>query len=169
MSKLFWGGLRVGWIRGPEPLIQKLARRKALADLGSSLPSQALAARLLVDTERVVAERRQEAAAGLAQLTTALERRLPSWRFTRPAGGLTLWVRLPRGNATEFLALAQRHGVTFVPGPLASPGDAHTDHLRLTFVLPPRAIEEGVERLARAFAAYAPAAEKRLAAVEVLV
>ena len=43
LSKLTWGGLRAGWIRAPEPLIARLARRKALGDLGNSVVSQTLA------------------------------------------------------------------------------------------------------------------------------
>jgi len=169
MSKLFWGGLRVGWIRGPEPLIRQLTRRKAMLDLGSSLPSQALAARLFGDADRIVALRRDQLATGVARLSAELKRHLPTWRYTKPAGGLTLWVTLPHGSATALVEVALRHGVTFVPGPVASPDDSNRDHLRLTFVLPPDVIREGVERLARAWAAFAAGPEKRLAAVEVLV
>ena len=47
LSKLFWGGLRVGWIRGPEPLIARLARLKVVSDLSGSLLSQSVAVRVL--------------------------------------------------------------------------------------------------------------------------
>ncbi|MGH3585878.1 MAG: PLP-dependent aminotransferase family protein, partial [Pseudonocardia sp.] len=44
LSKLFWGGLRVGWIRARKPaLLEALARAKAADDLGSSLVSQVVA------------------------------------------------------------------------------------------------------------------------------
>jgi DNA-binding transcriptional MocR family regulator len=48
-SKLFWSGLRVGWIRGPEALIARLGRWKALADLGSPLHTQAIVLHLLAE------------------------------------------------------------------------------------------------------------------------
>src|SRR5215207_245993 len=47
MSKLFWSGLRVGWIRASRPLIARLTRLKATADLGTPLLSQLVAAQLL--------------------------------------------------------------------------------------------------------------------------
>jgi DNA-binding transcriptional MocR family regulator len=47
ISKLICSGLRVGWVRAPEPIIQRLARLKSAMDLGSPLLTQAIAARLL--------------------------------------------------------------------------------------------------------------------------
>jgi len=47
LSKLYWGGLRVGWARADEPLALRIARVKATHDLGSSVLGQAFAARLL--------------------------------------------------------------------------------------------------------------------------
>jgi DNA-binding transcriptional MocR family regulator len=60
LSKLFWAGLRVGWIRGSVPLIERLARLKALTDLGSSMISQLIAIRLMASVEHVKQLRRQE-------------------------------------------------------------------------------------------------------------
>ena len=60
LSKLFWAGLRIGWIRGSVPLIERLARLKALTDLGSSMISQLIALKLMASVERVKQLRRQE-------------------------------------------------------------------------------------------------------------
>lgn len=157
LSKLFWGGLRIGWIRAAEPIIARLAPLKTMADLGSSVPSQAVALKLFRDAERIRAMRRREIAERLERLLRELERQLPSWTYTRPAGGLSLWVRLPHGSAAEFARVALRHGVSVLPGNLASPEGRFADHLRLPFVLECEVIREGVDRLARAWSAYAPA------------
>ncbi|HSL10133.1 MAG TPA: PLP-dependent aminotransferase family protein [Actinomycetota bacterium] len=168
LSKLFWGGLRVGFIRGPEPVIQRLARMKLLADHGSSVVSQVVATALLGRVEEY-RERRQAFARDRYELLAELLRRhLPSWRWREPEGGLSLWVELPGADATAFADAAARRGVAVVPGPMTSANDAFVDHLRLPFVLPPAAMEEGVRRLAEAwssFGAEAPGPERSLRVV----
>jgi DNA-binding transcriptional MocR family regulator len=61
-----------------------------------------------------------------------------------------------------FARLAARHGVVVRPGPLASPDGGFRDHIRIAYGTSPQRIETGVERLARAWAAYAPTASRRL-------
>jgi DNA-binding transcriptional MocR family regulator len=166
MSKLFWGGLRVGWIRGPRPLIDRLTRFKVACDLGGSVVSQALATRLLARRDEVARARRREARARFDCLTGLLRERLPEWSWPRPEGGLTLWVRLPTRGAEELAQLAPRHGVSIVPGPVHSPAGGSADHIRLPFVLDEPLLVEGVARLARAWAACGrPAEERRLGVI----
>lgn len=156
LSKLFWGGLRVGWIRAPGPVIRRLARVKAVADLASSVIPQLIAVRLLPIVDEAKRERRQELTARRQQLTSLLQELLPSWTWKQPAGGLSLWIRLPKGNATDFAEVALRHGVAVVPGPTFCPDEGCQEYLRLPFVLDPGWLESGIRRLARAWAAYAP-------------
>jgi DNA-binding transcriptional MocR family regulator len=144
-------------------------RLKIMADLGSSIPSQIAAVRLLAETGRLRRARRRELAARYRELTARLAARLPEWMWTPPSGGLSLWVRLPRGSAEEFAAVALQHGVSVVPGSLTSPDGSFSDHLRLPFVLEPRVIREGVERLARAWASYAPTPRREPRTLDVLV
>jgi DNA-binding transcriptional MocR family regulator len=158
MSKLFWGGLRIGWVRGPAHFITRLSRVKATADLGTPLVSQLVAARLLVHREEVAAARRATLRPRLDRLGELLQRDLPEWGWQRPGGGLSAWVELPEGNATAFAQLAQRHGVIVVPGPLLSADEGHQRHLRLSFAAGIGTISEGVERLAAAWTAYRTAA-----------
>jgi DNA-binding transcriptional MocR family regulator len=158
LSKLVWAGLRIGWVRAEVPVIARLARFKVLSDLGSSLPGQILAARLLRRAAAIRDARRQEARERRRALEQALAAALPDWTWRRPAGGLCLWVRLPRGNAEELARHALRHGVGLVPGPTCSPRDAWESWLRLPFVLEQEQMLEGIARLARAWEAYAPAA-----------
>jgi len=158
LSKLVWAGLRIGWVRAEAPVVARLARFKVLSDLGSSLPSQVLAARLLRRAAAIREVRRHEARERRRALEQALAAALPDWTWSRPAGGLCLWVRLPRGNAEELARHALRHGVAIVPGPTCSPRDAWENYLRLPFVLAHGEMGEGIARLARAWEDYAPAA-----------
>lgn len=169
LSKLFWGGLRIGWIRGSEELLAQITRLKIMADLGGSLVGQLGAVRLLARADAVRASRRREMQERLGRLTALLAKHLPSWKWREPAGGLSLWVELPEGDANAFAQVALRHGVAVVPGPLASPTGGCGDRLRLPFVLDAAPMEQGVERLARAWAAYAGASGARIRAAKVLV
>jgi DNA-binding transcriptional MocR family regulator len=169
LSKLFWGGLRIGWIRASEEILLRMTRLKIMADLGGSLIGQLVAVRLLAEAERVRAMRRREMRERLDRLTRLLSRHLPEWTWVEPAGGLSLWVKLPRGDASTFAQVALRHGVAVVPGALASPGGGCADRLRLPYVLDAAPMREGVERLARAWEAYAGGESRRRRAAGVLV
>jgi 2-aminoadipate transaminase len=84
----------------------------------------------------------------------ACERHLPEGtKFTRPQGGMSLWVRLPEPlDTSDLLPRAQREGVSYLPGKLfaVSRNDAGT--LRISFGgLTPEQIETGIERLGRIF------------------
>ena len=128
-----------------------------------------MAVRLLAEAERVRAARRKEMRERLDRLTKLLSRHLPEWTWTVPAGGLSLWVKLPRGESNTFAQVALRHGVAVVPGTLASPNGGCTDRLRIPFVLDADPMREGVERLAHAWEAYAGGTARRRPAAGVLV
>lgn len=157
-AKLFWAGLRIGWLRSPESASPRTLAVKTVADLGSPLISQLLAYKLLQLRSRVQQERRAELRPRRDHLADLLEAQLPDWSFVRPPGGLSLWVTLPRGNAEEFAEVAGRHGVLVVPGPSLSVDEGNRRSLRLVFCLPERELEEGVRRLATAWERYGPSA-----------
>jgi DNA-binding transcriptional MocR family regulator len=169
LSKLGWGGLRVGWIRAPESVIARFGRLKAVVDLGGSLPSQLIATHVLEHYATLRAERRRLLAQRFELMSSLLAELLPDWSWDQPLGGLCLWVRLPHGTAAEFAQIALRHGVSVVPGPVASPDGSFGEYLRLPFGHLPSALEEGVRRLAQAWAAYVPAREPRRQSLEVIV
>jgi DNA-binding transcriptional MocR family regulator len=158
LSKLCWGGLRIGWVRAPEPVLLRLASLKVASDLGSAMLSQVVAVHLLERADEVRRLRSAQIARQRDALAAELERRLPAWSWTLPAGGLSMWVRLPHGDASEFAQVAQRHGVSLLPGPSVSPDGGHPQHLRLVYVHEPTVIAEAVKRLAEAWDAYAPMA-----------
>ena len=169
LSKLFWGGLRVGWIRGPEPMIARLSRLKVVSDLSGSLVAQAVAARVLRRAKQLQTLRRRQVRARLDHTARLLAKHLPDWTYARPRGGLTLWLRIPEGNVAELAAVALRHGVAIVPGTVNSPEGRWADHLRLPFVGDPATTAAGIERIAAAWAEYAPERRTRRRAVGVLV
>jgi DNA-binding transcriptional MocR family regulator len=153
-TKLHWGGLRLGWIRGPATLIATLTRAKVRADLGSPLLDQLLAARLLDHEDQIRAGRLETLRTCLAHAGAALAETLPDFSWRPPDGGLSLWLRLPVGTATAFAEVAARLGVAVVPGALLSPRRNADDHIRLVYARPPGIFDEGVRRLATAWQQY---------------
>lgn len=155
MSKLFWGGLRVGWIRAPKPVIRQLIRLKLMADIATPIPSQLMATALLPRTGEARDLRRAQYVPRLKRLSQALDEHLPEWSWTAPVGGFTLWARLPDGaDARAFAAAALRDGVAIAPGPRLSAEERHGDCVRLAFMLDPDGLERGVELLAETWARW---------------
>ena len=80
----------------------------------------------------------------------ALEEHLPAGvRFTRPAGGLFIWLELPQGfNARTLLTACIERGVVFIPGGAFFPNGGREDTLRLSYSnMPVERIREGIKRL----------------------
>jgi DNA-binding transcriptional MocR family regulator len=153
MSKVFWGGLRVGWIRGSETTVARLARLKAVDDFGTPAFSQLVSSKLLPHIDATAQWRREELRTRFAVLEAAVARHLPQWRCDRPAGGLSAWAQLPTPRAEELVRRADAFGVALVPGStFAVDHHRHADRIRLPFVAAPEVIEEGVRRLAEAWA-----------------
>lgn len=152
LCKVYWGGLRTGWVRAPAEIVERLARRKALADLGSPVLDQALAARLVPRLGDFLPERNRQLREHLAALEAQLGEHLPSWRWRRPDGGAGLWIELPGVDAGIFAQVALRHGVEIVPGAAMDPDGAHNNFFRLPFTFPPAALAELVRRMAHAWA-----------------
>jgi DNA-binding transcriptional MocR family regulator len=157
VSKVLWGGLRVGWIRAGEPLRSAVIARKAALNLAASVISQALAAGLLaaIDADWLAAHR-----AALTErrdlLLALVGRHLPAWRAERPEAGLSLWARLPLDNADAFAhAAAARHGVTIMAGGAACADGRHRHFARLSFAEQPGTLELAAERLAVAWELHA--------------
>ena len=157
-SKLVWGGLRVGWLRGPVDVVGRLGEMKACRDLGTPLFDQAVCARMLHDVHALRADRRAELKASLALVGDLLRTRLPEWSWSPPAGGPSLWIRLPHVTATAFAQVALRHGVEVIPGGAMSPAGGHHDHLRLPFTAPHDLLRSVVDRLGDAWAVYSDSA-----------
>jgi len=160
LSKLLWGGLRVGWVRAPRHVIARLAQRKVVADIASPVLDQLVATRLLTRVDEIARRRRRELRARRDLLAKLLTELLPDWTWRLPEGGVCLWARLPEGDARDFAALALRHGVALVAGPQFAPGEAWVDHVRVPFTAEPDELQEGVQRIAHAWGQFLPSAAR---------
>ncbi|MEU6795352.1 PLP-dependent aminotransferase family protein [Nonomuraea wenchangensis] len=155
-SKLWWGGLRVGWVRATAALARRLALHRAVVDIAGPVLEQLAVARLFDRLEETRAERRRALRASRAALVDGLREHLPGWTFTVPRGGGTLWVRLNGDAATPLAEAAAGHGVRLAPGPWFGLEGTLEGCLRLPFTLPPQVLAEAVVRL-RAAREHGPA------------
>jgi 2-aminoadipate transaminase len=162
-SKTLAPGLRIGWIAAPAPIIERCVTAKQGMDLCGPSFTQAIAAALLA---RGTVAQRLPAVAALYRrkreaMLEALGSQMPagvSW--TRPEGGLFLWVRLPEDmDAGALLQAAVREeGVAYVPGQAFHCDGSGRNTMRLNFSYPSEdEIREGIGRLARLVRRMAPA------------
>jgi DNA-binding transcriptional MocR family regulator len=154
LSKIIWGGLRVGWVRASAAIIARLTRFKAIQDRGSPTLNQVTATHLFADLQLVVQQRREELQRGLTCMEEHLRQWLPTWQWAHPAGSLFIWAQLPEGDASELAQIAARAGVLVTPGSLLSVDEDHLDYLRLAYVRPLEEITTGLERLRLAWEEY---------------
>jgi DNA-binding transcriptional MocR family regulator len=154
LSKLFWDGLRLGWIRGSARTISRLAQIKGFTDVGTSLVSQQIGVHLLDHLDDARQMRRLDLAQGAHDLSCLLDELLPQWTWQSPRGGGSLWVCLPGVDSAQFSQVALRYGVVLSPGAVFSANAAGTEHARLPFALDQQVLRVGVDRLARAWDAY---------------
>lgn len=166
-SKLAFPGLRVGWVLGPRPVIARLTQIRHWCDIHSDQLSQAILLRF-AQSGRLERHRKRILQHGAKRLRAALDAcaaHLPrGTRFTRPEGGMSLWVELP-GFVDTALALedAQRRGVSYQPGRTFAVDRPAMHALRLCFAgLQPARIDEGVRILGQVFREHA---QSRLAPV----
>jgi len=152
-SKTLSPGMRLGWLIASEEVFQTVVVAKQAADLHTSTIEQRAAARLLESFDydghvahlcAVYGERRQA-------MLSAMERYFPAEaKWTRPEGGLFLWVELPERLSAEELfedAIAER--VAFVPGTSFFACERKLNFMRLNFSnQKPEMIEEGIKRIA---------------------
>lgn len=162
LSKVLAPGLRLGYVVAPPALFPKLLQAKQAADLHTPGFNQRVAARVLADgflerhLPQVRALYRAQRDAMLAALQTHLGALNVQW--SRPGGGMFLWLRLPPGlDAMALLPRAVERGVAFVPGAAFETGAGDPRTLRLSFVT------ADAEQIHAAIAALAAAVRDALA------
>lgn len=154
-SKTLSPGLRVGWIAASASLIDKLVLVKQASDLHSpTLNQMAVAAVAETNFNAQLDKIRNAYRIRRDAMLSALSRHMPEgFSWSRPEGGMFVWVEGPRGmNGRALLQRAvKREKVAFVPGQAFFADGSGQECMRLSFSLAnPDEIEEGVLRLARA-------------------
>ena len=153
-SKVSFPGLRVGWAVGPKPLIDRLRHAKEVCDLHTDQLSQAVLLEF-AESGRLEVHRARIREAGSERLSATLQACAeflpPGTRWTRPEGGMNVWVRLPAPlDAGELLTKAQRDGVAYMPGRYFFVSRSEPGALRLSFAgLAPEQIRAGLAILGR--------------------
>ncbi|SCL18589.1 DNA-binding transcriptional regulator, MocR family, contains an aminotransferase domain [Micromonospora pallida] len=148
LSKPYWGGLRIGWVRASAPQVQRLAAARIGVDMSSPVLDQLVAVHLLAEASTIVAARRAQLAHQRDALLAALAERLPQWRVTVPRGGVTLWVELDGPISSALARAAEEVGVRLAPGPRFGLDGTLERFLRLPFTLPAADLIEAVQRIA---------------------
>ncbi len=153
-SKILAPGLRIAWIVAPAEVISKLTLAKQGTDLHTATFNQMIAYELAREgfleehipvIRKLYHERRDV-------MLAALDEYFPdnvSW--TRPQGGLFLWVTVPENvDTVQLLTDALEHRIAFVPGVAFHPNGGGSNTMRLNFSnVNPEKIEEGIHRLGK--------------------
>lgn len=151
-SKTMTPGLRLGWLCASREIIRRIVLVKQATDLNSPLLNQMVMCRLVHEAyDRQVARAIVRYRERRDAMMRALETHMPSGvSWTRPEGGLFVWVTLPEG--TDGAALLERAvteaKVAFVPGAAFFAGQRGRNTMRLSFSLPDEdAIDAAIQRL----------------------
>jgi 2-aminoadipate transaminase len=151
-SKILSPGIRIGWVVAPPPVLEKINLGKQAADLCSSTLSQLMVQayfehsrwRDYVESLTEVYRDRRDT------MLDALADHFPrEAEWTRPHGGMFIWVTLPDFiDTTDLLARALRDNVAFVPGAAAYLDGRGHSSMRLNFsAVDGDDIREGVRRI----------------------
>jgi DNA-binding transcriptional MocR family regulator len=151
MSKSFWGGLRIGWIRAERATIATIAALRPSIDMGTPVLEQFAAARLLGQRDDLLPERRDILRARRTFLLELLDRHLPDWEPGGGHGGMSLWVRLPAPMSTALSAAASRMGLELPSGPRFGVDGTLERFVRVPYALPEDELSAAIELLARAW------------------
>lgn len=153
-SKIIAPGLRLGWISAKKDVMEKIIIAKQASDLHSNYLSQRIVFQYLIDHDidkhilkiREVYKRQRDL------MVSMIEEFFPGEiEFTKPEGGMFLWITLPESlSSLRLFDLAKKENVVFVPGNAFYVDGGGNNTLRLNFSYSDEGkIEEGIKRLAR--------------------
>lgn len=157
-SKVLTPGIRLGYVVAPLPLVRRLELAKQAADLHTAQLTQMVVHQVIKDgfLERHIPGIRTLYGNQCQVMLDAMAEHFPagvSW--TRPEGGMFIWVTLPKHiDAMKLLDQSVAAKVAFVPGAPFYANEPETNTLRLSFVtVPPERIREGIAILGKLIAA----------------
>lgn len=152
LSKIVASGLRIGWIIGPPPVIQRLADAKQQVDFGHSIFPQWVANHFLrsENFNTHICMLRKQLKQRRDQIVSSLNELLDDQiKFFVPEGGIHMWCKL-NGSIDEYRLLEEsmKEGVAFVPGSILG---SKKGYVRFTFGRGEiNLIHEGIVRFAEA-------------------
>jgi DNA-binding transcriptional MocR family regulator len=156
-SKALFPGLRIGWVTADRECIDRLTSIKRFSDLSSGNLVQLVMHEFLgkgyydrhLKRLHHIFRRRMQTA------FKAIEKCFPDCvQYTRPAGGYTIWVKLPRKlSERELHALMAPHGIIVSPGSYYFAGKLPSKYFRISIAgINEKEIQEGIQRLGKALA-----------------
>lgn len=151
-SKTVVPAFRLGWVVAPDEVMDRLIIAKQAADLHTDYFTQRLVYQYLSDynIDQHIAKICNAYGKQAAAMIAAIEKYFPQEiGFTRPEGGMFLWITLPKNWCTmKLFDLAIKENVAFVPGNPFYIGKEHVNTCRLNFSCSnEQEIEEGIRRL----------------------
>lgn len=157
-SKVLTPGIRLGYVVAPQPLIRKMEQAKQATDLHTAQLTQMVVHEVIKDgflAQHIPTIRKLYADQCQAMLAALTEFFPSSVSWTRPEGGMFIWITLPPHiDSMQLLDEAIAQHVAFVPGAPFYANSPQQNTLRLSFVtVPPEKIREGVAKLGKLIAA----------------
>lgn len=154
-NKVYWGGLRLGWINAHPSLVSALVRIKARMDNGVSVPSQLVLESILPQHDEILAERLQAVAAGRSTVTSTIARLFSTWVVQSRATGPSIWVKLPVPDAAAFVERCFSHGLSVGYGGNFRADGRASPHIRLSVTTGVEALIPMLADLSDVWEAYA--------------
>jgi len=153
-SKIVAPGVRLGWVCACEEIMEKLIVAKQASDLHSNYLCQRIVHQYLVDNdiEQHIAKIRKAYKEQRDFMVQTMQETFPeNVSFTRPEGGMFLWVTLPEGmSSLDLFNKVIKEKVAFVPGQAFYADGGGSNTMRLNFSNSDNErIFEGITRLGK--------------------
>lgn len=146
MSKIAWGGLRLGWIRAERALISRLLATRPSFELGTALLDQCIAVELLDEMPALTAHVRSRLQVGREAVSAGIAA-IGDLHMPHTPGGLSAWIDLGVPVSTRLSLAARDRQLIAPPGPRFSSGGVLERYMRIPITHPPQRTAEAMERL----------------------